>query len=71
MSIVKDYHVICKEIYESAKQYPTAVFAIKGDVYMMGSATVKFMRYLREYPNSFVGVYDERCTLKMIQDDIL
>ena len=70
-NLIKDYHLICREIHISAKKQPTAVFAIRGDVIVIAYKSQEFQIMVQQYPRSFVGIYDEHATLKMIQDDIL
>lgn len=67
-----NYDEVCRKIYQATRHDSIVVFGIKGDVYFFKkSERRKFDRMLNDFPKSLVGIYDKRCTLKMIQEDIL
>lgn len=67
-----NYDEICRKIYQATRHDSIVVFGIKGDVfYFKQTEKIKFNRMIKDFPKSLVGIYDKRCTLKMIQEDIL
>ena len=66
-----NYNEKCKEIYNRSREVHVAVFAVQGDVYVFDAYTPEFEETLANFPSAFVGIYNQDCTLKMIQDDIL
>lgn len=66
-----DFHMTCKQIYEATRVDTIVVFAVRGDVFFFKSTDKRYIDMLEEYPNSLVGIYDNRCTFKHIQEDIL
>jgi len=66
-----DFHETCKQIYKATREATIVVFAIRGDVYFCEVNDRKYKSMLKDFPNSLVGIYDNRCTLKYIQEDIL
>lgn len=66
-----DFHETCKQIYISTRDNIIVVFAIRGDVYFFKLTDKRYGAMLKDFPNSLVGIYDSRCTLKWIQEDIL
>lgn len=66
-----DFHAACRDIYTASRDTTIAVFSLKGDVYICERVSKKFNLMVADFPNSLVGVYDSRCSFKMIQEDIL
>lgn len=66
-----NYNDQCKEIFTRSRKKHIAVFAIKGEVFIVDAYTGEYSFMLRKFPTTFVGIYNNNCTLKMIQDDIL
>ena len=66
-----DFHMACKQIYMATRENTIAVFSLKGDVYFCIMNSKKFNLMVKDFPRSLVGVYDKRCNLKLIQEDIL
>ncbi len=70
--MIQDFHDVCRKIHAASRLEKIAVFGIQGDIHYLPVASKrKYEAMLRDFPKSFVGVYDERCSLKMLQEDIL
>lgn len=66
-----DHKQACRDIFEKSRQYPVAVFSMTGDIVTIIAKGKKFEKMVKDFPRKLVGVYDSRCTVKMIEDDIL
>jgi len=68
---VIDYKETCDKIYKATRTDVVIVFAVRGEVYFFKNNDKRCDVMLKDFPNSLVGVYDQRCSLKYIQEDIL
>jgi len=66
-----DFHEAIKQIHAATRKNDIAVFSLQGDVYFCIMNTKKFELMIKDFPKSFVGVYNSKCSVKMLQDDIL
>lgn len=66
-----DFHKKCREVYNRSRTGTIAAFDTIDDIKILPAEGRRFDVMLRDFGKGFIGVYDSRCTLKMIQEDIL
>jgi hypothetical protein len=66
-----DYLETCRKIHRATRESTIIVFAIQGDIYFFPAGSKRSDVMLKDFPNSLVGIYDDKCSLKYLMDDIL
>lgn len=66
-----DFHKKCKEVYNRSRVETVAVFDTRDDIMVLSFKGKRFDVMMKDFSCGLIGVYDNRCTLKMVQEDIL
>ena len=66
-----NFHEKCKQIYNQSREQPVAVYNVQGNVHFCPANTPQHEPMRIDFERYLVGIYNAKCTLKMIQEDLL
>lgn len=70
-----DVHDYARKIYDESRRCKVAVFKLSTrgqplEVKYMEARGGRFEAMFRDFTSNFVGIYDSKCDLSMIKDDL-